>query len=124
MSADGLGNIYFSGYTNGSLGGPNAGTIDAFVAKIVDSVVPEPSTLLLLCLGSLAVLWRRRGLVCMTILAAAVSIIFVDRAEADTFGSGLNTFDIEFVTIGNPGNAADTTGNPSSPYPTGAVGYA
>ncbi len=31
----------------------------------------------------------------------------------DTFGSGANTFDIEFVTIDNPGNAADTTGSPN-----------
>ena len=37
-----------------------------------------------------------------------------------TFGSGPNQFQIEFVTIGNPGNAADTTG---SPNPVGSVGY-
>jgi hypothetical protein len=60
VSADGLGNVYFSGGTFGSLGGPNAGGFDAFVVKIVDSVVPEPSTLLLLCFGSPAVLWPRR----------------------------------------------------------------
>ncbi len=41
-------------------------------------------------------------------------------AAGDTFGSGANTFDIEFVTIGNPGNAADTTGNPN---PAGSVPY-
>jgi len=35
-------------------------------------------------------------------------------AYADTFGTDPNTmFDIEFVTIGNPGNAADTTGEPN-----------
>ncbi len=39
---------------------------------------------------------------------------------ADTFGSGANSFDIEFVTIGNPGNPADTTGSPS---PAGSVPY-
>ena len=33
VSADGLGNVYISGYTNGSLGGPNAGNEDAFVSK-------------------------------------------------------------------------------------------
>jgi sulfatase modifying factor 1 len=33
---------------------------------------------------------------------------------ADTFGSGANSFDIDFVTIGNPGNPADTTGVPST----------
>ncbi len=51
---------------------------------------------------------------------AACCAAFSDRAAADTFGSGANTFDIEFVTIGNPGNAADTTGNPN---PAGAVPY-
>ena len=65
-------------------------------------------------------LWRRRRLVCASILAAVVGISFADRAAADTFGSGANTFDIEFVTIGNPGNAADTTG---SPNPAGSVPY-
>ncbi len=37
-----------------------------------------------------------------------------------TFGSGSNTFGIEFVEIGSPGNSADTTG---SPNPAGAVPY-
>ncbi|TWT31024.1 Beta-propeller repeat protein [Posidoniimonas corsicana] len=32
-SADGLGNVYISGYTEGDLGGPNAGISDAFVSK-------------------------------------------------------------------------------------------
>lgn len=41
-------------------------------------------------------------------------------AAADTFGSGANSFDIEFVRIGNPNNAADTTG---SPNPAGSVSY-
>jgi formylglycine-generating enzyme required for sulfatase activity len=42
------------------------------------------------------------------------------QAGTITFGSGGNTFNMEFVTIGNAGNAADTTG---SPNPAGAVGY-
>jgi hypothetical protein len=33
VSADGLGNVYISGNTRGSLGGPNAGYDDAFVSK-------------------------------------------------------------------------------------------
>jgi formylglycine-generating enzyme required for sulfatase activity len=37
-----------------------------------------------------------------------------------TFGSGANAFTMEFVTIGNPNNAADTTG---SPKPAGSVAY-
>jgi hypothetical protein len=39
---------------------------------------------------------------------------------ADTFGSGANQFTIDFVTVGNPGNLADTTGNPN---PAGSVNY-
>jgi len=38
----------------------------------------------------------------------------------ETFGSGANQFTMEFVTIGNPNNAADTTGTPN---PAGSVGY-
>jgi formylglycine-generating enzyme len=38
----------------------------------------------------------------------------------ETFGTGANEFTMEFVTIGNPGNAADTTG---APNPAGSVGY-
>jgi formylglycine-generating enzyme required for sulfatase activity len=41
-------------------------------------------------------------------------------ARGDTFGNGVNTFTIEFVTIGNAGNAADTTGTPN---PAGSVAY-
>lgn len=44
----------------------------------------------------------------------------VSATNADTFGAAENIFDIEFVAIGNPGNAADTTGNPNS---AGSVSY-
>ncbi len=38
----------------------------------------------------------------------------------ESFGTGANAFTIDFVTIGNPNNAADTTG---SPNPGGSVAY-
>ena len=38
----------------------------------------------------------------------------------ETFGSGDNAFTMDFVTIGNPNNVADTTG---SPNPVGSVAY-
>ena len=43
----------------------------------------------------------------------------------ESFGSGANAFSMDFVTIGNPGNAADTTTDPSSgaPINRGAVAY-
>jgi formylglycine-generating enzyme required for sulfatase activity len=41
-------------------------------------------------------------------------------AQLVTFGTDTNQFSMEFVTIGNPGNVADTTG---APNPVGAVAY-
>jgi formylglycine-generating enzyme required for sulfatase activity len=57
------------------------------------------------------------------VAGAIISIIgTISSCHADTitFGSGSNTFTMEFVTIGNPGNTADTTGTPN---PAGSVGY-
>jgi formylglycine-generating enzyme required for sulfatase activity len=48
-------------------------------------------------------------------LAAMLAVIALP-ARADTFGSGANTFTIDFVNIGNAGNADDTTSY-------GGVGY-
>jgi formylglycine-generating enzyme required for sulfatase activity len=42
-------------------------------------------------------------------------------AAVVSFGSGANQFTMDFVRIGNPGNAADTNG---APNPAGSVGYA
>jgi formylglycine-generating enzyme required for sulfatase activity len=57
-------------------------------------------------------------------VAAIVHLLFAQLlqslARADTFGRGANTFEIQFVTIGQPGNVADTTGDPN---PAGAVPY-
>jgi hypothetical protein len=58
VSADSRGNVYISGNTSGSLGGPNAGLSDAFVAKY--STIPEPGTLLLGTLVSVGLLLRHR----------------------------------------------------------------
>jgi hypothetical protein len=57
---------------------------------------------------------------CAILVAALVVNICSEPAWGDTFGSGANTFNVDFVHIGNPGNAADTTGNPN---PAGAVPY-
>ena len=55
------------------------------------------------------------------LLIALLCISSAGRAVGAMFGSGVNTFDIEFVSIGNPGNAADVTGNPN---PAGSVAQA
>jgi len=53
--------------------------------------------------------------------AGDVSILLLaSPAFADTFGTGVDQFDIDFVTIGNAGNTADTTG---APNPAGRVDY-
>ena len=50
--------------------------------------------------------------------AIAVNVAAPSYAGPVTFGSGANQFIMDFVPIGNPGNAADTTGLPN---PVGAV---
>ncbi|MEZ6073097.1 MAG: SUMF1/EgtB/PvdO family nonheme iron enzyme [Pirellulales bacterium] len=58
----------------------------------------------------------------MRSLAAVAALIICGCPSvfADTFGTGENTFEIEFVTIGDPGNEPDTTGTPNN---VGAVDY-
>jgi hypothetical protein len=60
VSADGQGSVYITGTTLGSLGGTNAGSGDAYVAKFSDSSVPEPSTLLVAALAIVSFSWRVR----------------------------------------------------------------
>jgi len=66
--------------------------------------------------------WKRLSL--LTVAAGALvsmaSLAAPSFAAVVSFGSGGNQFNMDFVTIGNAGNAADTTGSPSS---AGAVAY-
>jgi sulfatase modifying factor 1 len=54
-----------------------------------------------------------------TILSTIIAVGLIggaSQSKADTFGTGANQFTLDFTTIGNPGNAAGTTGS-------GSVGY-
>ena len=61
----------------------------------------------------------------LSVAAGALATVAGMAAPSDaaviTFGVDANQFQMEFVTIGNPGNLPDTTGLPN---PAGAVGYA
>lgn len=57
---------------------------------------------------------------CLLATAAIALLGATAQAGVITFGTGGNSFQMEFVTIGNPGNAADNTGIPN---PAGSVGY-
>ena len=57
---------------------------------------------------------------CCFVALGFFASISVSSAAADTFGSGPNSFEIEFVAIGNPGNPPDTTDRPVT---DGAVAY-
>ena len=52
----------------------------------------------------------------VTALLAAFTLNSNLQAELITFGSGTNTFGIDFLNIGNAGNAADTTTYGAVPY--------
>jgi len=58
--------------------------------------------------------------VTLTMVSVLMTLCLCLPARAETFGSGGDAFEIEFVTIGNPGNADDTSGNPN---PAGKVDY-
>lgn len=68
-------------------------------------------------------LFLRNDLVALAVGGAMIlgGRTFISQAAADTFGSGASSFDIEFVTIGNPSNPPDTTDRPIT---DGAVPYA
>ena len=53
---------------------------------------------------------------CVALVCAAFTLTTQLSAQADTFGSGANTFEMPFVNIGNAGNAADTTTYGAVPY--------
>jgi len=57
---------------------------------------------------------------CLAIALASLSTISSAQTITETFGTGANAFSMEFVQIGNPGNAADTSGEPN---PAGSVSY-
>jgi formylglycine-generating enzyme required for sulfatase activity len=61
-----------------------------------------------------------RNLILSALLLASLTNISSAQTITETFGNGANAFSMDFVTIGNPGNAADTTG---SPNPAGSVAY-
>ena len=67
--------------------------------------------------------WRRQFTHHQCAVLSLMGLVFssgppVETASADTFGSGSNSFAIEFVTIGSPGNPPD-----ANPNPAGAVPY-
>jgi len=61
-----------------------------------------------------------KKLLCSAVALASFNTISTAQGLLQTFGSGANTFSMDFVEIGNPGNAADTTGDPN---PAGSVAY-
>jgi probable HAF family extracellular repeat protein len=74
--------------------------------------IPEPSTLALLGIGGFGLIacgwWRRKHTVRLMALIVVASVAGVGIVQADVFNmvSGQNS--LEFVTVGDPGNAADT----------------
>jgi len=60
-----------------------------------------------------------KSLLTLTLLALGYQTASA-QLVTESFGTGANAFTMDFVTIGNPGNKADTTGTPN---PVGSVAY-
>ena len=71
-------------------------------------------------MGLSLTLWSHTMSRLILLVTLVIFLLSSGSAQADTFGSGENLFEIEFVSIGNPGNRADFTGSPS---PAGSVAY-
>ena len=59
----------------------------------------------------------------VAVFFAAFTLIIQSSVQADTFGTSGNEFTIDFVNIGNAGNAADTTSYGAVPYEYRASTY-
>jgi len=62
-----------------------------------------------------------KNLALLLVCSAAIALPTRAIGQMDVFGSGTNAFTIEFVAIGNPGNAVDVYPAPGAGY--GAVSY-
>jgi uncharacterized repeat protein (TIGR03803 family) len=78
------------------------------------NATPEPSTFVLLAAGAIALMscaWRRRHLR-LAALIAALALLPASLARADVFNMPAGQTSLQFVTVGDPGNAPDSaTGN-------------
>lgn len=98
---------------------------------ILMTSIPEPSTLALLGIGAIGLLGyvcRRRGRVrCLSSAAVVLTMLIAGSAQADVFNMGgtrdpvtgtwTGSASLEFVTVGDPGNAAMYVDG------SGSVGY-
>jgi probable HAF family extracellular repeat protein len=93
-----------------------SGQTDAFLL----TPTPEPSTFVLLAVGALGLVGyglRRRGAKTILRLLFAVALLTsAVTAQADVFNMPSGDTSLQFVSVGDPGNVADTTGY-------GSVGY-
>jgi hypothetical protein len=106
--------------------------LDPVLFMGINSAIPEPSSAVLLLLGGFSTVFLQRRRKVGAKIAIASTFVFAaicgaSATHADTFGNGRHDFDIEFVTIGHPGNA-DTTAGPYPFYiypehPVGKVDY-
>jgi alpha-galactosidase len=116
-----------AGSTSGSLGSGTNGTIDGFPASIavqgetlVLNVVPEPGTLTLggACAVALTGCILRRQLgrkyrgpkrLRSSALMATIALLPAGAVKADVFNMPAGQTSLQFVTVGDPGNVADST---------------
>jgi formylglycine-generating enzyme required for sulfatase activity len=127
--AGGAGGIHSVGHNGSFPGGGGGGASGAIpggsgangeiVITYTQQAVPEPSTFALLSVTALVMLvstWRHRRQRFAAIIAAIALMSASRLAEADVFNMPSGDTSLSFVTVGDPGNVADSTGYGAVPY--------
>ncbi len=114
---------------NGTLGGNLSGTIGGYSASLSASggnllltVVPEPSAIALLLASAACLLgyaWRRQRVRQFVSAAVVLLALTASVAYADVFNMPNGEASLQFVTVGDAGNAPDTAVMAAPDYTTG-----